>query len=141
MCPNDLILGRTSIKVPSGTWTNTIDPKPGLEFIQNIVANFWKRWQRDYFPTLVVRKKWHVSKRNVVPGDTVLLQDSNTVVQKWKLAQIVEATPSQNGKVRNVTVRYKNPKPDMKYEGEPDMMVKRSVHKLVVLLPAEEQCP
>ncbi len=88
----------------------------------------------------VVRQKWHVSKINVVPGDIVLLQDSNAVVGKWKLAQIAEATPSQDGKVRNVTVRYKNPKPGMKYDGEPDMMVKRSVHKLVVLLPVEEQC-
>ena len=140
LCPNDLILGRTSIKVPSGTWTNTINPKPRLEFIQNIVANFWRRWQRDYFPTLVVRQKWHVSKRNVVLGDIILLQDSNIVVGKWKLAQLVEATPSQDGKVRNVTVRYKNPKPGMKYEDEADMMVKRSVHKLVVLHPVEELC-
>ncbi len=140
LCPNDLILGRTSIKVPSGTWTNTVDPKPRLKFIQNIVSNFWRRWQRDYFPTLVVRQKWHVSKRNVVPGDTVLLQDSDAVVGKWKVAQIAEATQSQDGKERNVTVRYKNPKPGMKYDGEPDMMVKRSVHKLVVLLPVEEQC-
>lgn len=140
LCPNDLILGRTSIKVPSDTWTNTINPKPRLEFIQKIVENFWRRWQRDYFPTLVIRQKWHVSKRNVVPGDIVLLQDSNAVIGKWKLAQIVEATQGQDGKVRNVTVRYKNPKPGMKYEGEPDVMVKRSVHKLVVLLPVEEQC-
>ena len=74
LCPNYFILGRTSIKVPSGTWTNTINPKPRLEFIKNIVANFWRRWQRDYFPTLVVRQKWHVSKRNVVLGDVILLQ-------------------------------------------------------------------
>lgn len=140
LCPNDLILGRTSINVPSGTWTNTINPKPRLEFIQNIVSNFWRRWQRDYFPTLVVRQKWHVSKRNVVPGDIVLLQDSNAIVGKWKLAQIAEATPSQDGKVRNVIVRYKNPKPGVKYEGVPDMLIRRSVHKLVVLLPVEEQC-
>ena len=46
------------------------------------------------------------------------------MVGKWKLAQLVEATPSQDGKVRNVTVRYKNPKLGMKYEGEADMMVK-----------------
>ncbi len=62
------------------------------------------------------------------------------MVEKWNLAQIAEATPSEDGKVRNVTIRYKNPKPGMKYEGEPDMMVKRSVHKLVVLLLVEEQC-
>lgn len=127
-------------QVPSGTWTNTINPKPRLEFIQYIVASFWRRWQRDYIPTLVFRQKWHVSKRDVVPGDVVLLQDSNAVVGKWKLAQIVEAIPSQDGKVRNAFVRYKNPKPGMKYEGEPDMMVKRLVHKLIVLLPFEEQC-
>ncbi len=57
LCPSDLILGRTSINVSSRTRTNTIDPKPRLEFIQNIVSNFWRRWQHDYIPALVVRQK------------------------------------------------------------------------------------
>ncbi|KAK4324215.1 hypothetical protein Pmani_005217 [Petrolisthes manimaculis] len=140
LCPNDLLLGRASIKVPSGAWDNTGNSKHRLEFIQKIVTNFWRRWQRDYFPTLIVRQKWHVSKRNVKVGDIVLLQESNAVIGKWKLAQVVLVIPGHDDKVRNVTLRYKIQKPDKKYNGEPDMLVNRSVHRLVVLLPIEEQC-
>jgi hypothetical protein len=57
---------------------------------------------RDYFHTLVVRQKWHTEKRNVQVGDVVLLQDSNNIRGQWKLAQIVEATPGMDGKVRDV---------------------------------------
>ncbi|KAK4290852.1 hypothetical protein Pmani_028375 [Petrolisthes manimaculis] len=140
LCPNDLLLGRASVKVPSGAWDNTGNSKHRLEFIQKIVTNFWRRWQRDYFPTLIVRQKWHVSKRNVKVGDIVLLQESNAVIGKWKLAQVVLVIPGHDDKVRNVTLRYKIQKPDKKYNGEPDMLVNRSVHRLVVLLPIEEQC-
>jgi len=38
-----------------------------------------------------------------------------------------------------VTIRYKNEGPGTKYTGTQDMLIRRSVHILVVLLPVEEQ--
>lgn len=45
----------------------------------------------------------------------------------------------RDGKVRYVTVRYKLQRPGKEYKGQPGSMIRRSVHKLVVLLPVEEQ--
>ena len=77
--PNDLLLGRTSSKCPSGCYALNENNRSRLRFIQNIVDSFWKKWQRDYFPTMIVRQKWHTEKRNIRVGDIVLVQDSNAV--------------------------------------------------------------
>lgn len=39
-----------------------------------------------------------MEKPNVKPGDTVLVKDKNA----WKLAQVISASPSFNGRVRNI---------------------------------------
>ena len=39
--------------------------KRRLNFIEEIVGNFWRRWSREVFPNLVVEPKWHVEKRNM----------------------------------------------------------------------------
>ena len=63
---------------------------------------FSKRWTRYYFHTLIIIQKWHTQNRNVQVGDVVLVQDSNTIRGQWKLAQICEAFPGINGRVRDV---------------------------------------
>uniref|UniRef100_A0A0P4VVJ2 Integrase catalytic domain-containing protein n=1 Tax=Scylla olivacea TaxID=85551 RepID=A0A0P4VVJ2_SCYOL len=65
LCPNDLLLGRASVKCPQGIYESDGDHKRRLEFIQKIVESFWRKWQRDFFPTMVVRQKWHTNRRNV----------------------------------------------------------------------------
>ena len=93
---------------------------------------------RDYFHTLVIRQKWHTTVRNLQIGDIVLVQDSNVVRGKWKLAQVCEILPSSDKKVRDVVVKYKQQSESKTYTGVKDTKVKRSVHRLVLLLPVEE---
>ena len=97
------------------------------------------KWQRDYFPSLLIRQKWHIASRNVRVGDIVLVQDSNLVRGAWKLAQVMKAEPGRDGKVRDVDLRYKMIKQGKGYDGDVDRIMSRSVHRLVVLLPIEEQ--
>ena len=139
LCPNDLLLGHNNSRVPTGLFATDEDPGRRLDFIQSIVNSFWKRWHRDYFPTLLVRQKWHVEKRNVRIGDIVLVQDPNPVRGKWKLAQVANVEQSRDGMVREVKLRYKICKPGEKYHGTRYKTMNRSVHRLVVLLPIEEQ--
>ncbi|XP_068233730.1 uncharacterized protein [Palaemon carinicauda] len=78
------------------------------------------------------------NKRNVQPGDIVLIKDTNVVRGKWKMGQVVDTETGRDNKVRDVSIRYKIQRPG-KYKGQSDTVIKRSVHKLVVLLPVEEQ--
>ena len=92
-----------------------------------------------YFPTLIIEQKWHTAKRNMQVGDIVLVQDSNAIRGQWKMAEEVEAKLRRDQLVRDVTLRYKNQGPEGQYKGSRDTLIKRSVHRLVVLLPKEEQ--
>ncbi|XP_078346298.1 uncharacterized protein LOC144631679 [Oculina patagonica] len=140
LCPNDLLLGRSTPRVPSGPFRESANPRHRFEFVQNIVNGFWKRWTRDFFPSLLVRQKWHTSHRNVKVGDIVLIQDSNQIRGNWKLGRVTKAHESKDGKVRKVEVQYKNPKPNepvRTYAGRGFVTVERPVQRLVIVVPVD----
>ena len=68
----------------------------------------------------------------------MLIQDTNRVRGNWKLG----TDPGDDGKVRKVEVQYKNPKPGEaveKYQGRGYVTVQRPVHRLIVLVPADNK--
>jgi len=125
LCPNDMLLGRASSHVPQGPFEQTANSRRRVEFVQQIVESFWKRWSRDAFPQLVPRWKWKTEKRNVCVGDTVMMTDHNAVRGKWTIARVVQVFPGQDGKVRNVKVKTAT--------GE----YARPITKIAVILPVE----
>ena len=135
LCPNDLILGRTGIAVPQGPF-EALNILQSLQAIQRVVTCFWRKWRRDYFSTLLVRQKWHVERRNLKPCDMVLVPDNNAFRGQWKMADVLEAEPGRDGKVRDVTLRYKSQVRqgknvnEKKYSGQPDKIITRSIHRL-----------
>ena len=83
-----------------------------------------------------------MAARNVKEGDIVLIADSNLVRGQWKLARVTKTFPGRDGKVRKLELQYKNPRPGepiKQYRGHGYVTVDQSVHKLVVLVPVEEQ--
>ena len=46
--------------------------------------------------------------------DIVIVQNSNQILGKWKLARVSKIFPSDDGRVRRVEIEYKNAKPDQK---------------------------
>ncbi|XP_063843679.1 uncharacterized protein LOC135090655 [Scylla paramamosain] len=139
LCPNDLILGRASVHTPEGVFDSSTNTRTRQRFINAIVKSFWKKWMMHYFSTLIVQQKWHCEKRNLRVGDIVLVQDSNNLKGHWKLAEVCQVLPSSDGKVRDVQIRYKLQSGNSMYKGHQDIKVNRSVHKLVLILPIEEQ--
>ena len=139
LCPNDLILGRNNIKVPDGIYDESNNDFKRYKFINEIVTSFWNKWHRDFFPTLIVKQKWHVNVRNVKVGDIVLVKETNSFKGTWRLAEVIHTYFGSDDKVRNVTIRYKLNKSGPDYHGQTDSTVNRSVHSLVIILPVEEQ--
>ena len=66
LCPNDILLGDAPSEIPQGPFRGTRDPRKRVKFVQRIVDDFWKHWQRDVFPALVPRRKWNANRRNVL---------------------------------------------------------------------------
>ena len=57
ICPNDLLLGRCTLRVPSGPFKQSTNLRQRFEFVQNIIDAFWKKWTRDFSPSLIIRQK------------------------------------------------------------------------------------
>ena len=138
-CPNDLLLGRSTSKIPVGNYDDNLCSKKRFKFIETLVQTYWKRWHTRYFPTLLLQTKWHVESRNLSKGDIVLVQDAKSLKGQWKLAEVDQANPAKDGKVRNVTLRYKRQDGRKLYDGAKDIFINHSVHRLVVIVPIEEQ--
>ena len=138
-CPNDVLLGRATPRVPSGPWKETNNPRHRVEFVQSIIKSFWVKWTRDYFPSLIIRQKWHHEKRNVQRGDVVLVQHSNVVRGNWRMGLIDEVYPDEAGRVRNVQVKLKNVDKSVQYKGSSYTLIRRAVQRLIVLVPVGQE--
>ena len=70
----------------------------------------------------------------MVVGDSTFRGD-------YRLARVIEATPGEDGKVRKVTLAYKNYKVGEKvnvYKGCKDTVVTRGVRRLSLVVPVEQ---
>ena len=88
----------------------------------------------------MVRQKWHEQSRNLSVGDLVLICEPSKLKAKYKLGVVDSVTLSADNIVRSVVVRYvllqKNAKGDTNTR---IIRVSRSVQRLVLILPVEEQ--
>ena len=87
---------------------------------------FWKRWVKEYLPTLQERQKWVNQRPNFRVGDVVLIVDDNTPRGIWPLGLIVEVHPASDGLLRSVKVKVRN------------TVLTRPVNKLCMLEATEE---
>jgi hypothetical protein len=134
LCPNDLLLGRASPEVPSLPWNYKSKAGDRLKIVQSVVDSFWQRWMTEYAPNLVVRQKWHVSKRNVSVGDLVMIADSNSLRGEYRMALVDKIKIGSDGKVRSCTLKYKLQKKTLDYKGSEYTYVDRAVQRLVMVL-------
>ncbi len=105
LTPNKLLLLKNDRALPYGVY----DPKD--EYVnrwwkqaQRLSNLFWKRWLREYLPTLQQRQKWVSLKDNLQIGDIVLVMDERLPRGQWPLGRIQKTRPDRNGNVRSVEV-------------------------------------
>ena len=125
LTPTNLLLGRASSCVPQGPFEEVQNPRKRFEFVQSLAHHFWRRFIREYVPTLMRRSKRRTKGRQIKVGDVVLLVDFNVPRGKWELALVKEVYPGTDGVVRNVLVKAK------------DSELRRSVQKCCVIMESE----
>ena len=52
---------------------------------QLLANHCWKRWLREYIPSLQERQKWHKTQRNLQTGELVLIADDNVPRHQWPI--------------------------------------------------------
>ena len=125
LMPKNLLLGRASSCAPQGPFEEVQNPRKRFEFVQSLAHHFWRRFIREYVPTLKRRSKRRTKGRQIKVGDVVLLVDFNVPRGKWELALVKEVYPGTDGVVRNVLVKTKVSE------------LRRSVQKCCVIMESE----
>ena len=85
-----------------------LNPRKRWHRVQQLLGQFWKRWRREFLPSLNVRKKWFHPRHNLKEGDVVLIAESNAARGEWPLGRVMEVYPGEDGLVRVVRVKSKN---------------------------------
>ena len=145
--PNSLLLGRSTGRIMSGPFqsleNHSDDPKQfqsRFVLVQSIVDQFWKVWMKWYFPTLMLRQKWHIDRRNVSAGDVCVLKDANAYRGEWRMCKVTRVFPDNKGKVRNVEVMVKPRQGGSgPYTPSKPIYLTRHVCNLIVIVPVDEE--
>ncbi len=82
---------------------------------------------------MLKQNKWTRDKKDLKVGDIVLRKDETAAGQTYKYARVTKVHVSTDGQVRAAYIEYKLP-------GEASFRTTtRPIHKLVMVLPVEEQ--
>ena len=76
--------------------------------VQALAIEFWRRWRREYLPTLTTRSRWREHIANVKEGQLVLLLDEDCIHKSWTLARILKVFPGKDDVVRSVELLTKD---------------------------------
>lgn len=127
LTPNDLLIGPGNHFESLGTGMLGVkNLKRQYEQSQKLAEQFWKRWLKEYLPTLNLRVKWRADNGKLGIKDVVAIADPSLPRNHWPLGKVVATYPGKDDKVRIVDVKT--------ITGT----YRRPVHKLVLLMPARE---
>ena len=108
LTPNHFILGRANPNLPPDTFVDKeISSRKRWRQAQVITTHIWRRWLREYLPTLMARKKWCKDVTSLKVGDLVLVTDPSTPRGSWPLGRIVQVFPGHDNVVRSAEVQTK----------------------------------
>ncbi|KFD65640.1 hypothetical protein M514_22235 [Trichuris suis] len=107
LTPFHLLIGRQNAQIPSDVVDNRISLRRHWKTAQLIVNRFWKRWLREYLPTLQRRDKWWNDTANLRVGDFVLVIEPTVKRGEWLTGRVVRVIDSPDGIIRKAIVKTK----------------------------------
>lgn len=69
-----------------------------------MVDQFWRRWVREYLPTIARRTKWFEEVKPIEVGDLVIIVDEK-IRNGWVRGRVVEVIVGRDGRVRDAVVQ------------------------------------
>ena len=109
LTPNHLLLQQKHLALPPGLFVREdLYRRKQWRRAQFLADCFWKRWLREYVPTLQQRQKWVREKGNLKVNDLVLIVDENSPRGRWLLGRVMKIFPGHDQRVRVAEVKTKN---------------------------------
>jgi hypothetical protein len=75
--------------------------------MQHISEHLWRRWQREYMPTLRQFRSAAKDKNPPAEGSLVLIAETNLKRGRWPLARVVRHIVGRDGRVRAAFVKIR----------------------------------
>ncbi|XP_058803555.1 uncharacterized protein LOC131671274 [Phymastichus coffea] len=95
LTPNHFLIGTSSGHLRLERYESEIlNPRKTFEIAQQLAQAFWKKWLREYLPTLLPRKKWYSPEPQLKVGDIVLILDYQASRNSWRKGKIIEIYPN-----------------------------------------------
>jgi hypothetical protein len=138
LTPNDILLMKTTVLVPPPGKFDEDYPRKRWRYVQTLTNQFWKRWRQQYVQDLQMRQKWHTSKRNLRPGDIVLVKDENQFRGNWVIGRVEKVTPGDDGLVRKVYLALPSLIDDEGKRIGAVQYIERPIQKLILLVEADD---
>ena len=104
--PNRFLHGRVGGELALDLVDKDFHQKKRWRRIQEIVHYFWKRWMKEWLPSIGSRKKWR-HKGDMKENDVVLAVDPDTPKGKWLLGRALEIFPGTDGRIRVAKIKLK----------------------------------
>ncbi|XP_060649602.1 uncharacterized protein LOC132786893 [Drosophila nasuta] len=107
LTPNHFLLGHSSgIRERDSEIQNGNKLAKGFRISSQLADQFWKRWIREYLPTLTRRTKWfQPPPDSIAVNDIVVIADENGKRNSWPKGVVVDVHRSRDGQVRSAVVR------------------------------------
>ena len=106
LTPNHFLIRRASPNSPPGLFEEReIHSRKRWRMAQALADMIWRRWCKEYSPTLAVRSKWNKEQRNLKEGDLILVKSDDTQRSHWPLGRILKTSPGSDGRVRMAEVK------------------------------------
>ena len=106
LTPNHFLIGTSSGEVNLGQCEGTDKrPKKQWRVARYFADAFWKRWLREYLPTLLTRQKWTMEEAPIKIGDMVLIIDYQAPRNHWRRGTVSHVFTSNDGQVRIAEVK------------------------------------
>ena len=134
---NHLLLGRATAKIPQGPFCSNNKLTRRFRFVQETVDEWWNKWVKLVFPSLIPSYRWHKTYRNVCVGDVVLMKEESALTRGlYKIGRVCEIKSGIDKNVRRVVVEYKTCDVSINQFPKEFKRSERAIHNLCVIVPA-----
>ncbi|XP_045487974.1 uncharacterized protein LOC123689933 [Pieris rapae] len=130
LTPNHFLIGRSSGAARIGHFPDAkLVGREDWKTVQRLSDHFWRRWLREYLPTLLPRKMTGRREgEQLQRGDVVLIVDRTLPRCTWPRGIIETTYPGPDGRTRIVDVATKGG------------VLRRPSSRIVILVPAKSPC-
>ncbi|XP_055585136.1 uncharacterized protein LOC129737987 [Uranotaenia lowii] len=106
LTPNHFLLGSsTGVKQTPKDSTSALEClRSSWNLAQHILDGFWRRWLREYLPTIARRTKWFNNTKPIEVGDLVFVADGKQR-NSWVRGKIIEVTLGKDKVARQAVVQ------------------------------------